>query len=564
MKRIYTIFSLFAISMCLLAQSDKTDYRSPLDIPILLSANFGELRANHFHSGIDLKTEGVINKPVYSIEDGYISRIAVSPSGYGLAIYVSHPTTGHMSVYAHIERYAPKIAAYVKERQNKLERFKVDLYPDKSLFPLKKGDLIAYSGNTGSSGGPHVHFEIRDLNTGLTLDPLVYYKDRIQDTLSPELKGIALYGIDQQGVVNDNASIYYPIRKHKDGGYATIPNTSAWGRIGLGVYSTDRMNETTNIYGVKLVRLYCDDELIFQSDIETVNFGTTRMINSMIDYDYWSRKKDFYMKSFIEPGNKLPFYKAKNNGYVNIDEEKEYNFRYELEDLYGNITEYGFKVTGKQTEINTQQTCSQYMVWDGDKHYINESFSLIIPKNNLYKDICFSLAQDSLSPYFTDIYAVNSSYIPLDGYCDMKIRLTADSMENKSQYGIIKINGQRVSWVGGTYKDGAVIGRIRELGHTYSVGSDTKAPSIAPLNAEKWATNKAIKIRLTDDLSGVASFRGTIDGKFVLFEHDVKSTVYTYTFDDTRLTKNGTTHKFSFVAKDGCGNTANYEFEFVY
>ena len=565
MKKIpFIIFLLIFSSFNATAQVEKANYRSPLNIPLLLSANFGELRPNHFHSGIDLKTEGVINKPVFAIEDGYVSRIFVSPSGYGLALYVNHPRTGQMSLYGHLERFGPAIANYVKERQNKLERFNVDLYPDKSLFPIKKGDLIAYSGNSGSSGGPHVHFEIRDLKSGITLDPLIHYKPEIRDTLSPALKGIAVYGIDRQGVVNGKTAAYHSIQRSKNGDYMAIPATTVWGRIGIGVYSNDRMNATSNIYGVKIVRLYCDGEMIFQSDIKDVNFATTRMINSLIDFDYWSKKKVFYMKSFVEPGNRLPIYKAKNGGYVDVNEEREYTLKYELEDLYGNQTEYTFKVLGKRQEIEEQQVCAQYMVWHEDNYYINDSFSLIIPKNNLYKDICFTLQHDTSAIYSADIYKVNDSYVPLHGYCDMKIKLAKDSLENKSHYGIIRIDGQKISWVGGTYKNGTVVARIRELGHTYTVGSDSKVPVITPLNPTKWVANKSIKIKLTDDLSGIASFRGTIDGKFALFEHDTKSAVYTYTFDSTRFPQTGKTRKLRFTAKDACGNTTSYEYDFLY
>lgn len=536
-----------------------------LDIPLILSANFGELRPNHFHSGIDLKTQGVINKPVYSIADGYVSRISVSPSGYGLAIYVTH-TNGQTSVYGHIEKFAPKIAGYVKEKQYEQESYRVDLSLDQSVFPVKKGDLIAYSGNTGSSGGPHVHFEIRDTESQLALDALEYYKGQIEDNVPPVVKGFAVYPVEGKGVVNNG---YEPFRRivgatpGKKGAKVVPDSIKVWGKIGIGVYANDRMTGTSNIYGVKIVRLFCDGKEIFSSDISSVDFRNTRMINSMIDFDYWSRKKSFYQKSFIEPGNKLSIYKTINNGYIDINEEKVYKLKYELEDLYGNKTTHSFDVYGKKQDIPRRKDCTQLMAWDKDNHYEGNMFSISIAGGSLYKDLCFNLKRTMSKNYMSAIYEVNDSYVPLDKSCDITIKMTKDSMTNKSRYGIVRITGSRESWIGGKYNNGAVTARIRELGDTYAVAIDTEAPTITPVLPAKWVAKGEIKIRLSDNKSGIASYRGTIDGAFALFENDVKSPVYTYKFDPKRLTR-GQTHKLVFTATDACGNESSYEYEFKY
>lgn len=540
-------------------------YRSPLDIPLILSANFGELRPNHFHSGIDLKTQGVINKPVYSIADGYVSRVSVSPSGYGLAIYVTH-TNGQTSVYGHIEKFAPKIAGYVKEKQYEQESYRVDLSLDQSVFPVKKGDLIAYSGNTGSSGGPHVHFEIRDTESQLALDALEYYKGQIEDNVPPVVKGYAVYPVEGKGVVNNSPEPFRRIigaAPRKKGAKVVPDSIKVWGKIGIGVYANDRMTGTNNIYGVKIVRLFCDDKEIFSSDISSVDFGNTRMINSMIDFDYWYRKKSFYQKSFIEQGNKLPIYKTVNDGYIDINEEKVYKLKYELEDLYGNKATHSFDVYGKKQDIPRRKDCTLLMAWDKENHYEGNMFSISIAGGSLYKDLCFNLKRTLSKNYMSAIYEVNDSYVPLDKSCDITIKMTKDSMNNKSQYGIVRITGSRESWIGGKYNNGAVTARIRELGNTYAVAIDTEAPTITPVLPAKWVAKGEIKIRLSDNKSGIVSYRGTIDGAFALFENDVKSPVYTYKFDPKRLTR-GQTHKLVFTATDACGNEGSYEYEFKY
>jgi len=556
--------AIFLFLIYTINSTAQNTYRSPLDIPLILSANFGELRPNHFHSGIDLKTQGVVNKPVYSIEDGYISRISVSSSGYGLAIYVNHPT-GHTSVYGHLNKYAPGIAAYVKEKQYEKESYRIDISLDSTEIPVKRGDLIAYSGNTGSSGGPHVHFEIRNTGDQLVIDPLIYYKEQIADGVPPQLKGITVYPIENEGVVNMSSEPYRSlIPVEKKGGYASLKDTiRVWGKVGIGVYTNDRMTGTSNIYGVKKVRLYCDDKEVFSSDITSVNFENTRMINSLIDFDYWYNKKIYYQKSFIEPGNKLPIYQSVNNGYIDIREEKAYTLRYELEDLYGNQTDYTFHLQGVQQDIPEPKQCALAMKWDEDSHYVGDMVSITVPKESLYKDLCFVMNRIQSGKYLSSLYQVNDTYVPLNSSSEITIKMTKDSLNNKAQYGIVRVNGDRQSWVGGVYHNGAITTKIRELGGTYAVSYDIQAPVITPVQPAKWVTQQEIKIKLTDNKSGIASYKGTIDEEFALFENDTKSTVYTYRFDSERL-KRGQTHRLVFTATDGCGNVSSYEYEFKY
>lgn len=560
MKKIIIVLFLLS-SFNSIAQEN---YRSPLNIPIYLSANFAELRPNHFHSGIDLKTEGVINKPVYSIEDGYISRVSVSSSGYGLAIYVTH-TTGKTSVYGHLNKFAPSIAEYVINKQYEAEQFNIDITLDKNDFPVKRGDLIAYSGNTGSSFGPHVHFEIRDTETQRVIDPLLYYETLIKDTQPPIIKGIAVYPVAAYGVVNNkDIPFRQSLVKLKNGEYSNIDNTiSAWGKIGIGINAIDKMDGTTNVYGVKKVKLLCDGKEIFASDISSFLFEQTRMINSLIDYDYWYRYKAFYMKSFVEPANRLPFYKTVDSGYVTIDKEKDYILTYELEDLYGNTTSYQFTIKGQKMNIPSPRICSQAMVWYQNNYYISDEFSLNVPKEYLYDSIGFVLNKVESDSFLSKIYSVHDAHIPLNGYCPMTLKIAEDTIPNKSLYGIVVVEGNKESWVGGTYKEGYMTVNIRELGQKYAVSYDNKAPVITPVTPQKWVPQKQITIKLSDNKSGIASYRGTIDGQYVLFEKDIKAPAYTYKFDPKRL-KKGEKHRLVFTATDRCGNTASYKYEFTY
>ena len=541
-------------------------YGKPVDIPIYLSANFGELRNNHFHSGLDIKTQGVTGKAVYSIADGYVSRIFVSPSGYGKAIYITHPATGQISVYGHLNGFNAKIAEYVKTQQYKNESFSSNLLPEKGEFTVKKGELIAYSGNSGSSGGPHVHFEIRDEKTENIIDPLPYYKQEISDKVSPEVRGIAIYPVSGKGVVNSGSNpLRLNVSKNKKGEYLAPTTTAyAWGSIGLGIKAYDRMTGTANTYGVKNIQLYVDGNLILKSVIDSYHFDQTRMLNSFIDFADWRNNNSFFMKSFVEPGNTLHFYQsAVNNGYVNINEERIYEFRYELSDVNGNTTNYSFSVTGKKQTIPPAKKGMAFMTWNEDNRYSTDAFTLFIAKGNLYTDMPFTLTQSTSKTHFSDRFRVNDTPVPFQKNAEIKIKLAIDPLKNKNEYGIVLLKGNRESWVGGTYENGQITTTIRETGGEYAVSSDNVPPTITPVQEAKWSSLSKIMLRIGDDKSGVSKIRGTIDGRFALFENDVKSPIYTYFFDSSRLEK-GKNHKLEFTATDACGNTTNYSSEFYY
>ncbi|MDU1903274.1 MAG: M23 family metallopeptidase [Dysgonomonas sp.] len=567
--RIVITYLVFLLSL----NSFSQEYRSPFDIPLFMSGNLGELRNNHFHSGIDIKTQGVTGKPLYNIADGYVSRISVAPGGYGLALYITHPSTGHTSVYGHMDGFNKNISEYVKDKQYEQESFRVNLLLQSNEIPLKRGELIGYAGNSGGSGGPHLHFEIRDTKSEKVLDPLVWYKHMITDTRSPEIRGIAAYPVPGRGVVNGMA---LPLRQSisllKSGIYsAPKENITAWGMIGLGIKAYDRMDGANNIYGVKTIILSVDGKQVFKSTIDSYSFDQTRMLNTFTDFEDWRLNKSFFMRSYIEPGNTLPFYTSENDGYIDINEERTYKIAYELLDIYGNKTTYNFSIIGKKQEIPVPSGCSLVMVWNDDNRYISEPFSLIISKGNLYNNICFTLSQSKSAEYYSNIFTVNNTPVPLDKSGEVKIQMTSDPLANKKQYGIVRVNGSKQSWIGGTYKNGYIVASLRELGMKLAVSSDTVPPVITLVTAKqskskkqaKPAKQNEIKLRVTDNLSGIASFRGTVDGKFVLFEHDVKSPVYTYKFDPSRL-KTGQTHQLIFTATDACGNTSEYRTEFEF
>ena len=555
---LFTVFSTTAYSQ---------QYTNPVNIPSALSGNFGELRNNHFHSGIDYKTQQVINKPIIAIADGYVSRINVSPGGYGLALYIDHPETGHTSVYGHLNSFSKSIADYVKEQQYERESYSVTLYPGQGILPVKKGEQIALSGNTGSSGGPHLHFEIRDTKSQDPLDPLQFLGRNVSDTQRPDIRGVAFYPVEGKGMVNGSSNpLRLNVSKNKSGvPLALSQPINAWGRIGIAVKAYDRMNGQTNIYGVKHVRLFVDEKQVFSSSIERFPFSKTRMLNSFIDFEDWRRRRSFFMKSFVEPGNTLKLYNTTNAGYIDINEERNYRMRYELEDHNGNTLTYSFVVRGQQQPIaQAAATCDNYMSWRLNNSFVDLDFMLDIPSGNLYDNFCYTHRKIRSTVYYSDMHQVNETPIPLHNNAAMWIKLSADTLQNRRQYGIVEVSeGGSDSWIGGTYKNGGLETSIRELGRRYAIDIDTVPPTITPIEPANWVKNRRIRIRLTDNKSGISDFKATIDGKFALFSHDMKSTVYTYVFDDSKLEK-GKTQELVFTATDGVGNATEYKYSFEY
>lgn len=535
---------------------------NPFDFPMLLSGNFGELRNNHFHAGLDFKTQGVEGKPVHAVADGYVSRISVSPWGYGNALYMNHPD-GTTTVYGHLKQFADSIAVYVRNKQYEEESFAVNLIPEPEQFPVKKGDIIALAGNSGSSGGPHLHFEVRDTETDELLDPLPFYKDRIADTRPPQIQGIMIYPVEGRGVLNgSNKKLELKPVKAKDGSQVLTGKIQAWGDICLAVKGYDHMSNTSNIYGVRKIALKADSVVVFRSNINRFANSDSRYLNSFVDYEEWKDKRSFYMKSFIEPGNRLPFLESENRGIITISEERTYHLAYLLQDVYGNSTRINVWVEGKEQSIPAPDTANaDYFHWKSENRFGAKGIRLVIPPGNLYDDVYFRYSVKEDSAALAATHTLHNKTIPIHNKAQLSLRIQNDTLDNKNQYGIVRKQGTHLAWTGGTYRNGWIDADIRDLG-TYTVAQDTKPPVITPVNPTAWAGSQQITFRITDNLSGIKSYRGEIDGEFVLFELDGKKGLAKYAFDRKRLSRG--THHLTFTLIDNCGNRSVYEHTFVW
>lgn len=535
--------------------------RKPMDIPVLLSGNFGELRSNHFHSGIDFKTQGVEGKPIHSVQDGYVSRISVSPWGYGNGLYITHPD-GTTTVYGHLQKFSQKITAYLKEKQYEQESFNVNLSLTPDELPVKEGELVALSGNTGSSGGPHLHFEVRDTETEEPMDPIEYYKDLIKDTQAPKIQGIMVYSMPGKGVVNGSRrKLKLKPVTAKNGKQTLTGKIEAWGEIGLAVKGYDYMDNTSNIYGIKDITLTADSQVIFHSNLDRFAFDESRYLNSFTDFEEWKEHRSFYIKSFVDPGNRLRFIESLNRGILTIDEPRTYHLTYQLADAFGNTTRLSIRIEGKEQpipEIDTENT--ELFHWWSDNRFGAKGIRLTIPKGNLYDDLYFrySVKEDSAALGATHI--LHNKPVAFHKSAKLSLRLQTDTLENKQQYGIVRLQNGRRSWTGGVYRNGWVDADIKEMG-SYTLGQDLVPPTITPLNPATWVSKQSIALRLSDNLSGVQTYRGEIDGQYVLFEMNSKS-VITYHFDKERLARGK--HTLKLFVTDACGNQSTYTYPFTW
>ena len=549
----WAVAALVSVPVALSAQEKPNNpFISPFDFPLLLSGNFGELRANHFHGGVDFKTQGVVGKPIRCIADGYISRVTVTPGGYGQAVYITHDN-GFTSVHGHLHRFMAEVQQVVEAYQYEHETFAVDLKFDADRFPLKQGEVFALAGNEGYSFGPHLHMEIRKTDTEEYIDPLQFYTDLLKDTTAPKATHVMLYPQAGKGVVNGS-----PKKKvlALNGQQGTV---TAWGRIAAGIKAYDYMDGTSNNYGVRSVTLLVDSVEVFRSTVDGFLPDENRMINAWTDYEEYAMRNSWFMRSQILPGNTWRMLQADDEGgVVTINEERPYRFCYILEDLYGNRRTYRFVVQGKEQAIEPLHKGKHYLKWNQGNIVQQPGMSLVIPKGMLYEDVdlnCKVIA-DSLNISYD--YQLNDKPVPLHGGCSLVIGVRNYPIADTSKYYVARKYKGRKSSAGGYFEDGFMFANIRELG-TYSVAIDTVAPRIVPMNKPQWKTGN-IRFKIRDAETGIRDYKVYIDGKFVLFEFASKNATLSCMHPD-RI-KRGLKHRMEVVVTDYCGNVIREEYQF--
>ena len=530
--------------------TDKTSFTPPFDFPITFSGNFGEIRANHFHGGLDFKTGGTIGKPVRALADGYISRIRVT-HGSGYVLDVAYDN-GYSTINRHLSAFVGDVARRVEDLQYEKESWEVEITPEPDEYPVKAGQIIALSGNTGYSFGPHLHLDMIETATDEYIDPLPFFMDKVKDKTAPRAEGIMLFPQPGKGVVEGKQTrCAFPA-------HPTKPIT-AWGLIGAGIRAYDYMDGVRNKYGVKTVILEVDGEEVFRSTVDRFAYEENRYINS------WTHGQ--YMKSFIEPGNHLRMLHASNGnrGLVDINEERPYRFVYTLSDALGNTSKVCFTVQGQKTTIAPVEHREKYALkWDKVNYLQEPGLELVIPKGMLYDNVLlnYSVRADSGDIAFT--YQLNDTRIPMHDACDLRIGLRRRPVEDMTKYYVAGVTARGGKYrIGGKYEDGVMKVRIRDLG-TYTVAVDTVPPVITPLNQAQWGRTGKIIFKAKDKETGINTYRGTIDGKYALFGKPNSISGNLVCELDPKHVEKGGKHVVEMTVTDGCGNCTTEQFEFVW
>ena len=548
----YYLLTIFFLFNSIIYSQNSGDY--PLEIPIILSGTFGELRPNHFHAGIDIKTKGSEGLKVYSIGDGYVSRIQITHGGYGKALYIKHDN-GQSSVYAHLQKFSPKIEKIVKEIQYSNESYTLRVYPEKNDIRISEKELIGFSGNTGRSFGPHLHYELRD-EMDRPLNPMAFKNYPVSDTIPPVVLGLYYKKIPENSISGSNSSFKkLNIRKLSDNLFIS-DTLKASGLIGFGVNSYDRMNSTWNKMGLSNIEANIDGDKIFDMDLNSFSYDEWRHINTFVDYASYKNKKIKIQKLYIEEYNPLSMYdRTLGDGIVKIIKKSELDlYSIKLFDFNKNYSEILVPIQWKeQNDLSNKKSNLLNMIdIDTDSTY-NLSFDnsvVSIEKNSFYTDKKIQIFEEK------NILNIDQDSIPLLKGITIKLNTNRynDSLIDKSYIARIEEN-KKSSFVSNKKENNRIVAKINNLGN-YTVKVDSIAPEISLINMSEnqWISNRTkLMIKINDNGSGVDTYRGTINDKWILLEYNPIKGILTYDFNDN-INKTDSKNILEVEIKDNVGN----------
>lgn len=549
-------------------------YVSPLDIPMSLSANFGEIRANHFHSGIDFKTQGVCGKPIHSVANGYVSRIFISLGGYGRALYVTHPEHGTLSVYGHCEAFAPELERYIVEQQYAKQKFEQDIYLQPNLFTVKAGQLIAYSGNSGSSGGPHLHFEIREGVGARPVNILARKIYKVEDTIKPSLFSVALFEIDTvMGVPHHREACRYGVTRAEDGSLHLKADTIPISKNSYFVFEvTDRKNGVNNTFGIYKLDVARSGQPFFGFAIDNFSFGETRFINTLCSAEAKSGARNDFIRTFISPYNTLSIYSDVQAQGVVMASSMSLGLvepmSVSVEDDSGNSVFLQFNI--KRVKADTTPVALNVegtpMWWLTGGRYSNTYCSVVFPAKSLYESAIVDIKVDTISALGRKypVVSVGSDAIMLQKSYSLKLFSNKVSDKLRSKALIARVGPQgRLSSEGGAWESGGVEVKIGSTGR-FTIAIDTIKPKLEPMfkEAEKISSD-ILRFKGSDELSGIASYTAKIDGNWVLMEYEPKQNLFFCRLNLSK-TKRSEKHSVEFTLTDKKGNSKTLKNSFLW
>lgn len=573
MKRYFWLLSLLFITLSFSNVNNdkypKSYFRFPVDHTPFITGTFGELRPNHFHSGIDIKSKhGKIGDPLYASADGTVSRIKVQASGYGKALYLDHPN-GYTTVYAHLDKFNPEIEQYIKEQQLSRQSFFVDLNPELGRFNYTKGQVVGKMGNTGRSSGPHIHFEIRNTATEEPINPLLFGLN-IKDNIAPKLHQIKVYPL------NDRHEPVKPfvknIGKSKSGGHYIGGDTltiDAW-RMSVGIKAYDHMNGLSNWNGVYAIETYVDDEMVHKTEFEKFHFDNTRYINSHIDYREKVLNKAWFNRCYRMPGNKIPMYPVLNNdGVFPLSSSKTQKVKIIVYDANDNSSSVTFWVKRKKdVSPPPHPNYNYYLPHDEDNLVDRGDMFLFFPRGVLYENLYldYNSKPSTSSKIYSSIHQIQNNKTPIHSWYKIGIRPENIPPEKMDKAIIVqrKGSGTPVNH-GGTWEADMLTAEARDLGD-FCVMIDDVPPTVSPtiFNSSLKGYSK-MQFKLSDNFKAsrkldAYTWNGYIDGKWVLFVPNPSKSIITHRFEKDLAPGK---HIFRLEVKDERGNMSVFEKEFI-
>ena len=542
---------------CLLLAA--VSYGSPVHYPIELAGNFAEPRPNHFHGGCDVKTGEVVGKAIHSVGDGYVSHISIGVGGYGNAVYIQHPE-GYTSVYCHLKAFSFRLQAMVRKHQYAEQR-STGVFTFKPYeLPVAEGDFIAWSGNTGASEAPHLHFEIHDTRTWNMHDPLSFIGKHVTDHVPPLAHGFMACPMAGKGSFDGGSGDQvFAMTSHHLSNHFT-----AWGKVGFAIWANDNMEATYNNYGVRKTQLFVDGKLVFQSDANNIPPRDNLQVNYWGDYQHYIRSNVWYLRSFVLPGITLPIFKiGKTRGVIDFNQQRLYHLEYVLSDFAGNASHYAFTVEGKKMAIAPERKVKgPVLYWNRFNIYPFSGARLILKHHLLADNVTIHPQMIRQPGAYSNGYRFIAGSYPLLNFGQISIYVNK-SVPNPGKLYIVSHLG-KARYMGGIYKNGWVTGRCRDLGATYEVGYDGEAPVVGPVGQGSWSMRHQITISMVDAQSGLKGFKAFVDGHYVAFDQVPKSPWVRCDLTETPVRRTGKRHQLKFIAWDQRNNQRVYTTQFVY
>ena len=546
-----TFLSLLINSLLLFGQFEK-DLIAPLEIPFSISGTFGEPRSSHFHLGIDIKTQGKEGLEVKSISSGSVSRIRISLGGYGKAIYIDHPNKT-TSVYAHLKKFAPKIESYIKKFQYENETYTIQKFPKKDKLLIEKGEVIGFSGNTGGSSGPHLHFEIREKKSQKPLNPLLYNLP-VNDLVRPQLQKLFIFYTQENVILNRIQPIL--LERVNDSLYKTAMIETS-GKIGIGIQMFDRQDYSYSRNGVYSTKVFVNGKIISHYKFDKLIINESKKLYQVIDYKNYTQKRLKIFKLFYKSGNKLNFMNTLvDQGIFKVELGKSYQIIIEIEDFSGNKSTIEAFIEGTENKIKPVELRGRLIKTDREYSFTLKNKELFFPSKTFFNDVKIELFENK------DQIEIGPNLFPIANSFEIKFGFNEKDSLRSAQTFIAKKMKKSLVYLPTKLEENKLIAKVNELG-VYTLARDSVAPTVVPDNFKKnqWLSNyKSLNLKIDDDFSGIKKYRGTINGEWVLFEYEPKRKILTYDFFDKYSEK--LKHNLELEVEDNVGNKKIYKTTF--